>query len=99
MRYWCMDLVASFGSSWNLIGWGLFLGWFFLPFFLPSLVLWLALGFLLAVWWVIDAVDQEVAWWQMLVVVLLLGAGFLPIPRAGWLTIAAWVVYYLRFRE
>jgi hypothetical protein len=53
----------------------------------------------LFVWWVIDAVDREVEWWKMAVVILLLGAGFLPVPRAGWLTIAAWVVYWMRFRE
>ncbi|MGC8783758.1 MAG: hypothetical protein ACP5RN_05175 [Armatimonadota bacterium] len=99
MRYWCMDVVSYFGASWNLIGWGLFLSWFLLPFVVPSIALWLALGVLLLIWWVIDAVDQEVAWWKMMVVVLLLAAGFLPVPHAGWLTIAAWVVYYLRFRE
>jgi hypothetical protein len=99
MRDRCFEVVSFFGDSWGHIGWGLFLSWFFLLWFIPSVVLWYTASLLLLVWWVIDAVDREVQWWTMAVVILLLGAGFLPVPRAGWLTIAAWVVYWMRFRE
>lgn len=99
MREWCMEVVSFFGDSWGWIGWGLFLTWFLGPYLVPSIVFWLAVGLLLIVWWTLDAVDREIVWWQMTVVILLLVAGFLPVPRAGWLTIAAWVVYWMRFRE
>lgn len=99
MRQWCMEVVSFFGEWWGWIGWGLFLTWLLDPYFVPSIVLWLTMSLLLLLWWALDAVDREIAWWQMAVVILLLVGGFLPIPRAGWLPIAAWVVYWMRFRE
>jgi hypothetical protein len=76
MRDRCFEVVSFFGDSWGYIGWGLFLGWFFLVWFVPSIVLWFAWSLLLLVWWVIDAVDREVEWWKMAVVLLVAGRGF-----------------------
>lgn len=104
MSSWCSDIVELFGSYWNFIGWGLFLSWFFLPFFPisePALFwsLWLTVGGLLLLWWVIDAVNEGVAWWQMGIVVILVALSFAPVGYARLLAIAAWVIYQFRFRE
>ncbi|MEJ5252318.1 MAG: hypothetical protein HPY54_14455 [Chthonomonadetes bacterium] len=61
MREWCMDVVSFFGGSWGWIGWGLFLLWFLGPYLVPSIVFWLLTGLLLVLWWILDAVDQEIA--------------------------------------
>ncbi len=99
----CSNIVDAFGSSWLFIGWGVFLLWFFLPFFPFSegvfWLSWVLLSGLLAFWWIVDAVDQAVAWWQMALVVLMIGLSCSPAPYVGILRIAAWVVYQFRFRD
>ncbi|MFQ3611127.1 MAG: hypothetical protein SNJ72_06470 [Fimbriimonadales bacterium] len=106
MTNFCSQIVDSFGSAWNPTGWVLFTLWFLLPFLPPiepmalKALLWLVLGGLLTVWWLIDAIDQSIPWWQMALVILLLGLSFVPIGcYALILRISAWVIYQLRFRE
>lgn len=66
------------------------------PFIIPSAI---RLGFagLTVLWWIVDAIDQQVASWQVAVGVLMLGFGCLP--RAGIIPIAAWVIYWIKVRE
>lgn len=97
----CSQIIEALGSSWVIMGWVFFAGWFLSPFFAPSaqaaMALFLLFAFLGLIWWIIDALDQQVAWWQVAVAALMIGIGFLP--RGGILLIATWVIYWTRVRE
>lgn len=108
MLDFCERIVEKMGSSWGTVGWALFVLFLVSPFFIAAGAqgqasnagVWLipiSCGALLLAWWVIDAVDQQVAPWKVLVGLVMLGIGCLP--RGGILTIAAWVIYWLRVRE
>ena len=94
-------IIESLGSAWAIIGWILFAGWFLSPYFAPvaqaATALFLLLGFLGLIWWMIDALDQQVAWWQLAVAAIMVGVGLLP--RGGILLVAAWIIYWTRVRE
>lgn len=98
----CSRTVARFDKSWSYIGWTLWVGWFLTPYLVAPIgavfwVVWLSLTILLALWWACDALDQQVAWWQFVLGILMLGIGFLP--RGGILAIACWIVYWTKVRE
>ncbi len=101
MTDFCSETVAKLGSSWPVIGWGLFGCWFLGPFFTSTLAgqytLMGVFGSLLAVWWLVDVVDQQVAVWEILVGLVMVAIGFLS--RGLVLSIAAWVIYWTRVRE
>lgn len=102
MRDLCSNIIARCGSWWGELGWCLFGSLVFLPLFClnsPDLFPWVLLGLslLLALWWGIDAIDQEVAVWQVLLGLTMLAIGFLP--RGGLLTLACWVIYWQKVRE
>ena len=98
----CSGIVDRFGKSWRTIGWALWLAWLLVPYLLAPYgmmlwIVWLTLSVLLLMWWVCDAFDQQVAWWQFLLGLVMLGIGFLP--RGGILAIACWVLYWTKVRE
>ena len=98
----CCRIVEKLDSSWPVIGWALFAGWFLGPYFsggqLSAIyVVMFGFGIPLLVWWLVDVVDQQVAAWQILLGSVMLGIGLLP--RAGVLVIAAWIIYWTRVRE
>ena len=97
----CSRLIESFGGSWPIIGWALFAGWFFSPYFAPdaqiAMAAYMGLGLLGLIWWTIDALDQQVAGWQVLIAAIMIAIGLLP--RGGLLLIAAWIIYWTRVRE
>ncbi len=95
----CSRIVDAFGASWVYVGWALFLGWFFGPIFAPYAVLWLSLTLLLFLWWAIDIIEQGVAWWQVLTLMAMMGISCLPAPYVWIFPIAAWVIYFFRFRD
>jgi hypothetical protein len=104
----CSQIVERFGPSWPFIGWGLWIGGLCGPFLLLPLALtfstfqafvvlsWV-LFVLLYVWWLLDVVDQQVAAWQVVVGLVMLGIGRLPM--GGLLSIACWVTYWTKVRE
>ena len=98
----CSRIVEKLDSSWPVIGWALFVGWFLGPYFSGGTIgayfaVMVGFGVPLLVWWLIDVVDQQVAIWQILLGLVMLGIGFLP--RGGILSIAAWIIYWTRVRE
>jgi hypothetical protein len=98
----CSSIVARFDKSWGYLGWVLWGGWLLAPYFLAPYgatlwVGWLIMSVLLLLWWVCDAFDQQLAWWQMLVGLFMLGIGYLP--RGGILAIACWILYWTRVRD
>ena len=97
----CGRIVESAGSSWAAIPWILFAGWFFSPYFVSTpqtaIALLLHFGILVLIWWIIDAIDQQVPLWQVVAGILMVGIGLLP--RGGFLIIAAWIIYWTRVRE
>jgi hypothetical protein len=102
MTDFCGAMVEKLGSSWPIIGWGLFACWFLGPFFFASTLVqqyavMSVFGGLLLLWWLVDVVDQQAAIWQILVGLVMVAIGFLP--RGSVLSIAAWVIYWTRVRE
>lgn len=98
----CSSIVARFDKSWGAIGWVLWVVWLLAPYLLVPYgvllwVVWLASFALLLLWWLCDALDQQVSWWQVLLGLLMLGIGFLP--RGGILAIACWILYWTKVRE
>jgi hypothetical protein len=98
----CSNIVEKLESVWAVIGWGLFALWFLGPFFAQAsggdpVGLMIVSGALLAVWWLIDVVDQQVAVWQVVLGMVMLGIGLLP--RGALLSIACWIIYWTRVRE
>lgn len=97
----CSELVGRLDKTWPAMGWVLFVVWFLGPFFTPNraagYALYFASGALLLVWWTIDIVNQQVAIWQILVGLVMLGISFAP--RGGVLAIACWIIYWTRVRE
>lgn len=102
MMDWCSGVVERLGTSWPAIGWILFVCWFLGPYFSGGGVAAyfaarIGFGILLLIWWLIDIVDQQIAIWQILLGLVMLGIGFLP--RGGVLAVAVWIIYWTRVRE
>ena len=97
MGDFCSGIVVKCGGSWTSIGWGLFAAFMFVPMIAQQPVLWLVLLPLWLLWWIIDAVDQQIPGWVFAVGAVMVLFVFLP---RGWLiTVAAWVIYCIRVRE
>lgn len=99
MRTGCSYVAALFGKAWGYMGWLLFGCALLLPYATggdesASVVFALA-GLLLLLWWIIDAVDQCVSWWVYVVGMAMLALGCL----SAILSIAAWVLYWMKVRE
>jgi hypothetical protein len=98
----CSRIVEKLDTTWPVIGWALFIGWFLGPYFSAGSAasfysVMLGFGLSLLIWWLIDVIDQQVAGWQILLGIVMLGIGVLP--RGGLLSIAAWIIYWTRVRE
>ncbi|HLK56517.1 MAG TPA: hypothetical protein VKU00_08135 [Chthonomonadaceae bacterium] len=107
-------IVERCGKAWAVIGWVLFIGLAAVPFVAPTLAAFLlfgiSIGILWLVWWLVDAVDQQVEGWQYAVGMLLLAIGFVSLSigvanaasgnRYGsFLILAAWILYWAKVRE
>jgi len=100
MRQLCNSVVEIIGSWWILIGWMLFFCVLIIPFVMHSnqdFFVWLTILGLLSIWWIIDLIDQEVAFWKVLVGLAMLVIGCLP--KGSFLIVACWVIYCMRVRE
>src|ERR1041385_3855416 len=97
----CSRIVAWNEKGWAVLGWLLFATLVLAPYFITGTVFVFVgfgiLGIVLLLWWLIDAIDQQVEWWQFLLAVIMLGIGFLPYGRI--LTLAAWILYWTKVRE
>ncbi len=97
----CSELIERLGSTWGILGWVFFAGWFLGPYFAGSLAaMWAVfLGFfaLTLLWWIVDLIDQQPPVWMILVGIMMLGISFLPMGAL--LRIAAWIIYWTRVRE
>ena len=108
------QIVERCGKSWTVIGWALFVGLAIVPFAAATLLTFVLFGSILGVlwllWWLIDAVDQQIEGWQYAVGILLLAIGFVTLSigvasaasgnRYGsFLILAAWVLYWSKVRE
>ena len=98
----CSSVVEKFDKSWAPIGWTVWIAWLLAPYlFLSNLSLlvpiWIALTALLLLWWFCDAMNEQVAWWQFVIGLIILALSFLP--RGGLLAIGCWVLYWTKVRE
>ena len=101
MRELCSRVVEAVGDFWGYIGWILFISFILMPFYvagspdaLSGLII---IGMLLLAWWLIDLVYQLVPWWMVLAGIAMLVIGTLP--RGGILSVACWVIYWMKVRE
>ena len=102
----CSRIVESFGNSWGPAGWIAFVSWFILPTFLVGNNVQIAVVVMFAalavwiLWWIVDALDQQVAWWQGIAAVFMVGLMFVPGTLYGqFLAVAAWILYWTKVRE
>ena len=96
----CSNIVGGFGKSWTGVGWTIWLAWLLTPYVVPlnmMMIVWICSTVLLVFWWICDAMDQQVAWWQALVGIAMLVVSFLP--RGGLFAIATWIIYWTKVRE
>ncbi len=96
MRQLCYRIVIAFSDWWIWIGWAGFVASLVSGLWNP--LLFLGVTLLWFVWWTIDAVNEEVRWWQVLAgITLLVLSPFAPL--GFFLVIACWVIYCFRVRE
>ncbi|MHB1457000.1 MAG: hypothetical protein ACYC0V_08815 [Armatimonadota bacterium] len=94
----CSRIVAFFSTWWTWIGWFLFACFAFLVIGFAGGIIPAAVSLLLlVVWWVIDAIDQAVSRWQIVLGILMPIIVF--IPRGAFIFGTAWVMYWFKIRE
>lgn len=100
----CGELIARMGASWSVIGWTIFGLLFLGPYILYGLMsppgllaAMLALWGLLAIWWVMDGMDQQLSPGQWIAGVVLMVISRLPL--GGLIFPVLWVLYWTRVRE
>jgi hypothetical protein len=102
MRDFCSKIVRASGNSWVSIGWTLWVVTVFLPWIpLLGTVLypaWLGARILLALWWVIDLIDQDMVttFFGGFVALFFLYAFLTP---GGVFFIFSWLVYMTSVRK
>ena len=102
MRNLCSAIARTFGSAWTTLGWMLFVIALVLPLIpLIGAILapvWLGVRIALALWWVIDMVDQEFITTNVGAGVLLVFMAFVFRPHSA-LFIICWLVYMTNVRK